>query len=150
MCPSQEDLGVNASLPLLVPHDWKHAFVYGQIPLQLRGFLLCVCTFSFSFIKRLVTGFIAHLNSPRWSHLETLKLITSSLSFQIRSRSQALKTRKLTYIGVGGWCATIQATTTAFTRGKEVPSLFLIIKLIHIHYHHREHFKSTKEKKIHL
>ena len=106
-----------------------------------------------SFIKRLVTGFIAHVNSPRWSHLETLKLITSALSFQIRSHSQALKTRKLTYIGAGwgeGRCATIQATTTAFTRGKEIPSLFLIIKLINIHYHRREHFKSTKEKKIHL
>ena len=100
-------------------------------------------------IKRLVTGFTAHLNCPGRSHLETLKLITSALSFQIRSHSQAPKTRKLTYIG-GGEGATIQATTTAFTRGKEVPSLFLIIKLIHVHYHCREHFKSTKEKKIHL
>ena len=130
---------MNASLPLLVPHDWQHAFVYGQIPLELHGFLLCICTFSSS----------AHLNCPGRSHLETLKLITSALSFQIRSHSQAPKTRKLTYIG-GGEGATIQATTTAFTRGKEVPSLFLIIKLIHVHYHCREHFKSTKEKKIHL
>ena len=130
---------------------WQSVVFLG---LQLSPSNSCLCLHTAS-LHVCISGVQISSSSKDVSHMEfevhpkPLRPHLNLVLFPNRSHSQAPKTRKLTYIG-GGEGATIQATTTAFTRGKEVPSLFLIIKLIHVHYHCREHFKSTKEKKIHL